>query len=458
LALVAVIFEDESVTGFRPLAWSQPVCELRCGLLNLRERITHLTGSAPHLLVREFLQELAVAHGHPVGADALTRRLKADDRLLLVNGRFGHRWDRLVEVVREAGQRDIAWRDDCGWLALAAGGSSAAALLASWVQWQSAAAESGCWHRTDRRPPVWQPTPPAAATARDGSWRRIWDLMAAAAVAIGDDLARLNAHLPARTIWGAIAADAAATRWDEAVTLQSWREASPPHIHVKNREAVWVGPGCDLAPGLSIDASHGPVILGRDVRVMPHCYLEGPLYVGSGSLIKAGASIYGETSLGAVNRVAGEIAESTFLDFTNKQHDGFIGHAYLGSWCNLGAMTTCSDLKNNYGPIRVDLGDGPQDSGRRFLGLLMGEHGKTAIGTLFNTGTSVGFAANVFGAGFPAKSLPCFTWGNGGADAEAPPPARQDPERALATAATVLARRGCRLDPGHAAIFRALAG
>ncbi len=201
---------------------------------------------------------------------------------------------------------------------------------------------------------------------------------------------------------------------------------------------VWLGPDCRLAPGVAIDASAGPVVLGAGVRVLPHAYLEGPLYVGSGSLIKAGATIYGETSLGAVTKVAGEIGESTFLDFANKQHEGFIGHAYLGSWCNLGALTTNSDLKNTYGTIRVDQGAGEEDTGLRFVGLMMAEHGKTAIGTMFNTGTVVGFASNVFGAGFPAKCLPNWTWGDGASEV------RQDPARALATARTVMARRGCR--------------
>ena len=168
--------------------------------------------------------------------------------------------------------------------------------------------------------------------------------------------------------------------------------------------------------------------------------------------IARGATIYGETSLGAVNKVAGEIGESTFLDFSNKQHEGFVGHAYLGSWCNLGALTTNSDLKNTYGTIRVDLGGGAEDSGLRFVGLMMGEHCKTAIGTLFNTGTTVGFASNVFGSGFPDKCLPCYTWGDGRQSS------RMDGERALAIAATVMQRRGCRLTPGHEAVFRGLDG
>jgi len=199
-----------------------------------------------------------------------------------------------------------------------------------------------------------------------------------------------------------------------------------------------------------MDATAGPIVLDRSVRVSPHSYLEGPLYVGPGSEIKAGARIYGETSLGAVCKVAGEIAESTFGDFTNKQHDGFIGHALIGSWVNLGAGTTCSDLKNNYGPVSVDLGRGAQRTDRRFVGLLMGDHGKTAIGTLFNTGTSVGFGSNVFAAGFPPRYLANLTWGTAGGGHEV--------EKAIATARVVLGRRGCALTEADEALFRFLAG
>jgi UDP-N-acetylglucosamine diphosphorylase/glucosamine-1-phosphate N-acetyltransferase len=223
-------------------------------------------------------------------------------------------------------------------------------------------------------------------------------------------------------------------------------------VVIHKPEQVWLGDGCDLASGVVVDARRGPVVLGRDVTVLPHAYLEGPLYVGSGSLVKAGACLYGESSFGAVNKLSGEIGESTFLDLVNKQHEGFIGHAYVGSWSNLGALTTCSDLKNTYGEVRVDLGHGAEDSGRQFVGLLMGEHGKTAIGTLFNTGTTVGFSSNVFGTGFPRKCLPCFTWGDGTGSE------RQDVDRAMAVAATVMGRRGCTMTDAHATVFRTLAG
>jgi len=451
VSLLPVIFEDESSTGFRPLAWSVPVGELRCGILNCRERLALLAGREPALLVRGFLCGLAAACGHQAGPVAIQALLGRQTRLLLVSGRLGANWDLLAEAVRiAAGGADLAWRDEEGWLAIAVSAEEGAALLASWQQWDAAAAAAGCWLRADRDPPRWQPATVDGAQVKPGAWRRIWDLGPATAGAIAADLARLDGRLPARRVWGAVPVSGPEPAWSRPVELRDGGGLLSAGVVVRDAGNVRLGEGCDVAAGVAIDASAGPVVLGRDVRVLPHAYLEGPLFVGSGSLIKAGASIYGETSLGAVNRIGGEVGETTCLDFVNKQHEGFLGHAYLGSWSNLGALTTCSDLKNTYGTVRVDLGRGAEDSGLRFVGLLMGEHAKTAIGTLFNTGTSVGFASNVFGAGFPAKYLPCFTWGAGDGG-------RQDPERALATARIVMDRRGCRLTDGHAAVFRSLA-
>jgi len=284
------------------------------------------------------------------------------------------------------------------------------------------------------------------------AWRRLWDLVPATGPAIAADIERLHERgLPARRPWGVRVRDGRHGIWEHATPLAAGG-ARLDGPHLVRPERIWVGPDTEVAAGVCLDASAGPVVLDRSVRVMPQSYLAGPLYVGAGALVKPGTRIEGETSIGARCKVAGEIAESTLLDLANKAHDGFIGHAYLGSWVNLGAMTTCSDLKNNYGPVRADAGLGSEDTGLRFLGLMMGEHAKTAIGTLFNTGTSVGFASNVFATGFPPKSLPCFTWGDGRDDA------RQDTDRALATAETVMARRDCELTDAHRHLFRFLAG
>ena len=451
MSLLPVIFEDHTLTGFRPHTWSQPVAELRCGLLNPRERVAHACGQAPALLTRTFLSGLATEAGHANGVEAVLAGAEAQGGLLLFSGRIGSAWDLIERAVNEAAAgKELAWRDADGWLVISVGADRAREVLATWSAWEDEAARSGCWSDTEVPTPAWDPPSAGDPVETVGAWRRIWDLVPATASALTADLEHLAGRLPRRQVWGAVPESTAT--WAEAVDLRPWSEAPPAGVSVRAPENVYLGSECDLAPTVAVDATAGPVILGRGVRVLPHAYLEGPLYIGSESLVKAGACIYGETSLGAVNKVAGEIGESTFLDLVNKAHEGFIGHAYVGSWSNLGALTTCSDLKNTYGSIRIDLGQGPEDSGRQFVGLLMGEHGKTAIGTLFNTGTTVGFSSNVFGAGFPAKCLPCFTWGDGrGAE-------RQDPERAEAVASVVMARRGCRLTDGHREVFRTLAG
>lgn len=447
---VPVLFEDHTSTGFRPLSWSVPVGELRCGLLNPRERLAVVAGDEPVLLLRGYLEELARDGGHQVGVNTVRELVRDGRGLLLVAARVGANWGLLDRAVALAEQgAPVALRDDDGWLVRRVDPDAVDAVLTSWQTWQDDAAARGCWSRPGVAPPVWDAG--GESEQADGAWRRIWDLVPATAAAISEDMSRLRGTIPERRIWGAIAEGDEPAPWRAAVPLEAASARGfASAVCGGDPNAVVLGPGCELARSTAIDASAGPVVIGAGVRVLPHCYLEGPLYIGSHSLVKAGSTIYGETSLGAVNKVAGEIGESTFLDFANKQHEGFIGHAYLGSWCNLGALTTNSDLKNTYGSIRVDLGDGVEDTGLRFVGLMMAEHGKTAIGTMFNTGTTVGFSSNVFGSGFPEKCLPNFTWGDrSSAD-------RYDPARALGTAQTVLARRGCRMTPGHEVIVKEL--
>jgi len=185
------------------------------------------------------------------------------------------------------------------------------------------------------------------------------------------------------------------------------------------------------------------------VSIQSGCRLEGPLYLGSGCRLKAGTRLYGGSSFGPGCRLAGEIGETVAMPFVNKQHDGFIGHAVLGSWVNLGAMTTCSDLKNNYGKVRVDLGWGPVETGQRFVGLLAGDHVKTAIGTLFNTGTVVLPAGSIHGEGACPKHVGAFAWGHEAGS--------YDLAKFLDTAAVVLGRRGCLCTEGHRQLFARIA-
>ncbi|MFN2370335.1 MAG: hypothetical protein ABR506_04175, partial [Candidatus Krumholzibacteriia bacterium] len=388
--------------------------------------------------------------------------------VLWLGGRLAPDFPTLAALLAAAAQGPFALTDADGLLALAAGPQLGAAVAASWRAWL---ADLGA-EREDAAPGPWQPPVPpdwAAEAAAGGlQWRRpkaggaprpaalapalgwIWDLVPRTAAALAADLAWSGGRswrLHPFGVVGAPASDEPA--WALPTTLAAG--SGLPGLVIRGEGGLYTGADVDLTPGTVIDTRSGPVVLDRGVAVGAHVFLEGPLYLGPGCRVKAGACLYGESSYGVGNRLAGEIGESTFGDFANKQHDGFIGHAVLGSWVNLGAMTTCSDLKNNYGPVRVDLGFGAVDTGLRFVGLLMGDHAKTAIGTLFNTGTVVGFAANVFGDGMPPKHVPCFSWGG---RPGSPAYAR---DKAAATGAVVLGRRGCRFEPAHERLFAAVA-
>jgi len=206
--------------------------------------------------------------------------------------------------------------------------------------------------------------------------------------------------------------------------------------------AVWIEPGnvllgdgVEVRPSAVIDASAGPVILGAGVTIHPLSVVTGPAYLGPGTVVNPGAKLRQSTSTGAFCKVGGEIEDALILDLSNKQHDGFLGHAVIGAWVNLGADTNGSDLKNNYSSVRVDLGYGPVDSGESFVGPLIGDHAKTGIDTMLTTGAVVGVCSNVFGGGFVPRHVPAFSWGGSDGLSEY----RLD--EAIKTARVVFARR-----------------
>jgi UDP-N-acetylglucosamine diphosphorylase / glucose-1-phosphate thymidylyltransferase / UDP-N-acetylgalactosamine diphosphorylase / glucosamine-1-phosphate N-acetyltransferase / galactosamine-1-phosphate N-acetyltransferase len=204
----------------------------------------------------------------------------------------------------------------------------------------------------------------------------------------------------------------------------------PDHVALLGDHPVSLGRDVVLAPGVVLDARQGPIRLEDGVVVHPFTYLVGPAWVGPGSALLGGP--FEAVSIGPRCKVHGEMEASVVLGYSNKAHDGFLGHAYLGMWVNLGALTTNSDLKNNYGTVRVWTPHGDMDTGLTKVGCFLGDHVKTAIGTMLNTGTVVGTGANVFG-GMPPKYLPPFSWGDADTTYDAAP--------FLDTARTVLGRR-----------------
>jgi UDP-N-acetylglucosamine diphosphorylase/glucosamine-1-phosphate N-acetyltransferase len=170
--------------------------------------------------------------------------------------------------------------------------------------------------------------------------------------------------------------------------------------------------GAAIEPGVVFDVRRGAVVVEQHAYVRHGARLEGPTYVGPGTEVLGGA--IGRSAFGPRCKVRGEISTSVFVGYANKAHDGFLGHAVVGRWANLGAGTTTSDLKNTYGAVRLVVGDERIETGRQFLGSLIGDHAKTAIGTLLPTGAVVGVGANVFGAASAPKTTAPFAWGSGG--------------------------------------------
>ena len=207
------------------------------------------------------------------------------------------------------------------------------------------------------------------------------------------------------------------------------------------------GAGVTIEPGVVIDTTAGPVWLDDGVTVRAFTRLAGPAYIGRGTTLLGGP--FTAVVIGPHCKVHGEVEESVVLGYSNKAHDGFLGHAYLGSWVNLGALTTNSDLKNNYGRIRLWTPDGEVDTGEIKVGCFLGDHVKTGIGMMLNTGTVIGAGSMIAGAVQPPKYVPPFSWGAGD-DLGA-----YDLKRFLATATTVMARRKVTLTEGMRGVLEA---
>jgi len=211
---------------------------------------------------------------------------------------------------------------------------------------------------------------------------------------------------------------------------------SPKAEIVGDKNAVSVREGAEIQPFVVVDTTHGPVIIDKDAIIYPFSHIEGPAYIGKNTFI-VGGKIREGTTLGPVCRVGGEVEETIIQGYTNKWHDGFLGHAYVCEWVNIGAMATNSDLKNNYSNIKVQVNGVPVDTHDWKGGAFIGDHCKLGIGTLFNTGSVIGPCTNIFGSGglMPPKYVPSFCWGSGNDFAE------YQLDAALSTAKIVLSKR-----------------
>ena len=223
----------------------------------------------------------------------------------------------------------------------------------------------------------------------------------------------------------------------------------PEYVTAIGRENIFIEPGARMYPCI-INAGTGPVYIGKDAEVMEGSLIRGPFALNEHAVLKMGSKVYGPTTIGNNCKVGGEISNVVFLANSNKGHDGLLRNAVIGEWCNLGADTNCSNLKNNYDEVKI-WNEHEQKSvrtGLQFCGLLMGDHSKCSINTMFNTGTVIGVSANIFGSGFPEKFVPSFSWGNG---SEA---TTYKLEKAIDTANRMMARRNTGLSTAEIAVLK----
>ena len=198
----------------------------------------------------------------------------------------------------------------------------------------------------------------------------------------------------------------------------------------------------------TLNTTYGPIYIGKNAEIMEGSMVRGPLAMCESSALKLGAKVYGPTTLGPHCKVGGEVNNCVFQAYSNKGHDGFLGNSLIGEWCNIGADTNTSNLKNNYGMVKTYSykTDKQEQTDIQFMGLVMGDHSKCGINTMFNTATVVGVSSNIFGAGFPPKEIPSFTWGMG--------VERYDFSKALESANNMMVRRGISLTPVGIAILQ----
>lgn len=381
-----VLFEDEKYLQLLPLVYFRPVWELRCGAYLLREKIQAALEGDHYFLSRKYLQE------YYLDKQRVFPKLMDSEDILLVNGRW------VINAEEAIHLRELA---------------KSAALFKS---------DDVLAFRT---------------TVKEAKRFLNNNVLNAGKVLLNSSLKEIPAAKVIQYPWDAIAWNGDEIKKDYGVFNRPGEIAGVIYdgVHIAGRDNVTIAETAMVKPGVVIDAENGPVWIDEGVTIMPNSVLEGPLYVGKKSTIKIGAKIYESTSIGPVCKIGGEVEGSIVQGYSNKQHDGFLGHAYLGSWVNLGADTNNSDLKNNYGIIRVLVNGRPVETGQRFVGLMMGDHSKCAINTMFNTGTIVGVNCNIFGAGMPQKFVPSFSWGGAEGLSE------YNFEKTIELAKTVMGRR-----------------
>lgn len=400
LVMRVCLFEDADVLHLEPLTLTRPAFELRCGMTSLGDKQRrHFASAQTGVLIRPQLADL----------------FRLQQPGLPVN--------------------DLAW--------LCAG--STILVNARWLP--------------PTEPPAEMSSPCVGTIGEEVAFVVLGpeQLTGCSPSALADALETWKATLPHRSAQGTLIR----YPWDLIVhngeqierdyRALSPRPSLPPGDNapavIGPRENLWIDPTARVEPMTLVDTTRGPVIVEREAVVMAFSRLEGPCVIGPGTHV-LGAKIRAGTTLGSQCRIGGEVEASIVQGFSNKYHDGFLGHSYLGEWINLGAGTQNSDLRNDYGDVTVTIAGRRVVTGQTKVGCFLGDHTKSGLGSLLNTGTNAGVFCNLLPGGFLPKYMPSFcSWWNGVLTESA------DLSSLMKTAAVVMHRRGCEMTEAHAALY-----
>jgi UDP-N-acetylglucosamine diphosphorylase / glucose-1-phosphate thymidylyltransferase / UDP-N-acetylgalactosamine diphosphorylase / glucosamine-1-phosphate N-acetyltransferase / galactosamine-1-phosphate N-acetyltransferase len=349
------LYDDERARAFEPFALTRPMSAMRIGAMLARDRWTRAHGAAPAGLITAPVHEDFEEDGSPRSAGEVAAGA------LIANTRCA------VSLTTPLRDADV-WMCDGRVVAVKLDRDVRLSVLAEGrVPLEELARDGG-----------------SVATI-GGRWvDEVWHLVTDLLVQLGEDLVALGPELPCET---------------------------PAHATVIGGHPAFVERGAIVEPYVVLDVSAGPILIRRGATVRAFTRMVGPCVVDGGSTI-LGSRVHG-CSIGESSIIHGELSETVVIGHSNKSHDGFVGHSYLGRWVNLGAGTITSNLKNTYGSVPLWTPEGMRDTGVQKLGTLFGDHVKTGIGLRLTTGSVVGAGANIFGADMPPKYVPPFTWGDG---------------------------------------------
>jgi UDP-N-acetylglucosamine diphosphorylase/glucosamine-1-phosphate N-acetyltransferase len=372
-----LLFDDALRTAFLPLAFTRPICDLRFGVSTIREKWMHVLTSPVGALTESYLQEALPSTQGPI---------------IYINARFSPS-QALINAIHALDNEQ--------------GLNKEGQLIA---------------YRSQRELSREELTSKLSSNGLE-EWQD--DILEVRQL---PDLFQLN-HL--------------ALAQDYQLLTQGKKSAPlPEHCTlIGDPEKLFIHPSAKVYAS-TFNVNDGPIYIDENSEVMEGCHVRGPFSLSNSATLKMGAKIYGATSIGPHCKVGGEVGNSILLGYSNKGHDGYMGNSIIGEWCNLGADTNTSNLKNNYSQIKTwsYAKDEYTNSGLTFCGLMMGDYSKCGINTMFNTGTTVGVNANIYGGDFPSKFIPSFSWGSADGFVE------YQMEAAFDTAEKVCARRKVSFD------------